>query len=231
MDAPYPVSTVCDNAITIASMDIHPPEHPIHSLKDFAVHIGVVTCGIIIALSLELALEALHNRHLVRETRANIHIEMEENFHNTRDELARINLYKNQLQALQEDLPSLAKDHPEEISKRLSEIINPEYFFSATSWQSALTTGSLSHMSTEEVSAYAGAAESIRIYSNLQQQAEEQENNTTAFFTAHSHPSPEELQQGMEHLILFYRAERSLTYVGPQMKRQIEAAVRASAEY
>ena len=33
-------------------MDIHPPEGPVHSFKDFLFHLLTVTIGILIALSL-----------------------------------------------------------------------------------------------------------------------------------------------------------------------------------
>jgi hypothetical protein len=212
-------------------MDIHAPESPISSFKEFATHIGVVTCGIIIALALEAAVEAVHNRHLVRDTRETIHVEMQNNLDNTVDELRRVTLYTEQIKSLALDLPTLQKEHPEQIEQRLAKIVNPEYFFSATTWQSAISTGSQEHMSTDEVIAYAGAAESIKIYSDLQQHAMTQEDRSKAFFTARPHLTPDQLQQGTEDLILFYRAERSLSFVGPQMKRQIETAVRASAKY
>jgi hypothetical protein len=43
-------------------MDLHPPGGPVRSVKDFFVHIGVVTLGILIALGLEqlVATQALN---------------------------------------------------------------------------------------------------------------------------------------------------------------------------
>jgi hypothetical protein len=43
-------------------MDVHPPEHPIRPLRDFGMAILTVTCGIIIALGLESALQSRHDR-------------------------------------------------------------------------------------------------------------------------------------------------------------------------
>jgi hypothetical protein len=38
-------------------MEIHAPEGPVRSVKDFLVHLSMITLGIVIALSLEGALE------------------------------------------------------------------------------------------------------------------------------------------------------------------------------
>ncbi len=57
-------------------MDIHPPEHPIRSLRDFAVQIFTVTCGIVIALGLEAFVASRHEAHLLRETRQDFLAEM-----------------------------------------------------------------------------------------------------------------------------------------------------------
>lgn len=49
-------------------MDIHKPKAA-HSLGEFAVEIGTIICGILIALSLEQAVEWAHNRQELAEAR------------------------------------------------------------------------------------------------------------------------------------------------------------------
>ena len=53
--------------------------HPIRSLKEALVHVGIVTIGIVIALSFEGVLEWFHNRALVAEARENLRNEMVNN--------------------------------------------------------------------------------------------------------------------------------------------------------
>jgi hypothetical protein len=60
-------------------MEIHAPHRPILSLKEALVHLCIVTAGILIALSLEGALEQWHHRELVRETRQNLQNEIRGN--------------------------------------------------------------------------------------------------------------------------------------------------------
>jgi hypothetical protein len=60
-------------------MEIHAPDHPILTLKQALVHLSIVTVGILIALSLEGALEWSHHRALVREARENLRSEIRNN--------------------------------------------------------------------------------------------------------------------------------------------------------
>ncbi len=50
-------------------MDIHAPKGPVHSLKDFSLHILIVTIGILIALGLEGIRETIHEHYQIQETR------------------------------------------------------------------------------------------------------------------------------------------------------------------
>jgi hypothetical protein len=212
-------------------MEIHAPERPINNLKDFALHIAIVTCGILIALGLEGIREAVHNRHLVHETRENVRAEMEVDIDHSSDELPRVKLYNAELKSLINDLPRLAAQHPEQINQRLAQIQNPGYFFLSNSWQSALSTGALEHMSTDEVTEYGGTAQIIKIYTGLQNEAATEETRCKAFFTAHPRLTPDQLEEGTERLLLFSRAEEALNFVGPQMQRSVQSALRSSSSH
>jgi hypothetical protein len=210
-------------------MDIHAPDRPVHSFRDFATHIAIVTVGILIALGLDGLRESVREHRLVRETRSNIQLEMLSNQQHAAQEFSRIVQGRDQLKALLSGWQVLAHQHPEQGAAQVDRVQNPYYFFSANSWQAALSTGALAHMSTDEASAYAGAAESIRIYTGLQTQTMNQEMRTVAFFTAHPHPTQDQIEQATEDLILFYGDEKSLAFVCPQMQAEIDRALRASA--
>jgi hypothetical protein len=52
-------------------MEVHPPEHPIFTWKQFFIHMATVCLGLLIALGLEQLAENLHHRHelhLLRDT-------------------------------------------------------------------------------------------------------------------------------------------------------------------
>src|ERR1035441_4507065 len=60
-------------------MEVYPPHKPIHSIKEFLVHLLAITIGLLIALGLEASVEWLHHRHLARDARENIFQEMRVN--------------------------------------------------------------------------------------------------------------------------------------------------------
>ena len=85
-------------------MDVHAPHEPIHTWRDFALHLIVVTIGLVIALSLEALVERLHQRHLLHTAETNLHLEL----HDNRDYLAGDERHLNQTEAeLQQDIATL----------------------------------------------------------------------------------------------------------------------------
>jgi hypothetical protein len=60
------------------SMDIHKPKAA-HNWRGFAIEIGTIICGILIALSLEQVVESLHRRAEVAETREALKREISQN--------------------------------------------------------------------------------------------------------------------------------------------------------
>jgi hypothetical protein len=44
-------------------MDVHPPHQPLHTWKDFWIHLGTITAGLLIAVALEQGVEKLHHLH------------------------------------------------------------------------------------------------------------------------------------------------------------------------
>jgi len=206
-------------------LDIHAPDHPILSLKEFFVHIAVVTVGILIALSLEGVREIVHDRRLVRETRENFHAELSYDLAHDDHEYSAVLRAENQLKQLIADLPQLAKVQPDQIAIRLAQINNPGYFFTQNSWQAALSTGALAHMSTDDVMTYSSVFESIRIYSNFQAQNLTAQDRAVLFFQSHPHPTSADLEEGTERLLLFERSETYLIHTGEELRAGLKDAL------
>lgn len=87
-------------------MEIHAPEEPVRSIRDFIVHIAIVTIGILIALGLDGAREMLHEHRLVHETRENFDQELKLGLNHMDDELPRVAAGKQKLDGLLQDLSS-----------------------------------------------------------------------------------------------------------------------------
>jgi len=83
-------------------VEVHPPHSPIHSVKEFMVHLLAITIGLLIALGLEASVEWLHHRSLVREARENMSQEIRDNQRNLATELKALPGESQQLQGILE---------------------------------------------------------------------------------------------------------------------------------
>jgi hypothetical protein len=58
-------------------LEVHPPEHGIHSWRDFFVHMGTICLGLLIAIGMEQSVEWMHRRHERAELREAIQRDLE----------------------------------------------------------------------------------------------------------------------------------------------------------
>jgi hypothetical protein len=79
-------------------MDVHAPHEPVHTWRDFAIHLTVVTIGLFIALSLEALVEHLHQRHLLHTAETNLRIELRDNREYLADDEHHLDLTEAHLQ-------------------------------------------------------------------------------------------------------------------------------------
>jgi hypothetical protein len=135
-------------------LDVHPPHGPIRSWKDFTLHLLTITIGLLIALTLEAAVESMHHRHMVKDARANLRREIAENQR----------LYTQNLRSLQAKLVQLQQDIDQLRELRAGK--TPEHFdvqwsfdwngFVNSAWTSARDIGAVGYMQPEVVEEYSG---------------------------------------------------------------------------
>jgi hypothetical protein len=135
-------------------LDVHPPHGPIRSWKDFTLHLVTITIGLLIALTLQAAVESLHHRHMVKEARANLRREIVENQR----------LYTENLHSLQAKMVELQQDIDQLRELRAGR--TPEHFdlqwsfdwngFVESAWMSARDIGAVGYMQPEVVEKYWG---------------------------------------------------------------------------
>lgn len=185
-------------------MDIHPPQGPVRNLKDFFLHLSIVTLGIVIALSLDGLLEWHHHRHLVHEARANITREIQDNKADLDSALSNAPaVEKSEEEALHfiEDLIAHQKTevHALNLSYGIVELHR-------SSWDTAQTTGAVSYMKYDEVKRY---AEVYALQSRLDSLQDQLLNNFIVSLPREdpSHASAPELQD-LKHGI-----QRNLAYL------------------
>ena len=62
-------------------MEVHPPEHPIFTWKQFFIHMATVCLGLLIALGLEQSVDALHRQHQRHQLESDLRAEAIHNLH------------------------------------------------------------------------------------------------------------------------------------------------------
>jgi cell division protein FtsB len=136
-------------------VDIHPAHQAPRTWQDFLLHLLTITIGLFIALTLEAGVESLHHRHLVREARENLRLEMQINRKHYVENLE--NLRKNRRQLAQDidRLRDLRSGKPIEKSDLAWGWDWNGYIDAA--WKTARDTGAVSYMSFDLINAYAEA--------------------------------------------------------------------------
>lgn len=149
-------------------LDVHAPDHKLDGARDFFMHLFTITIGLLIALALENAAEALHHRHLRKEAEANITQELREN-RETLNQAAKPVLEERQsLLTLLTALEATAAGSKDAMAKA-GETVFGEAPIPDAAWQTASNTGVLAYMDYEEVERFSTAYKQ----QNMLQAAEE----------------------------------------------------------
>jgi hypothetical protein len=148
-------------------MELHAPGGPVRSLKDFLVHIGVVTLGILIALGLEQLVEAHHRSQLAKTAVAGFRKELDYN--------------EGQVRYMQEHIPDLQAKIERTIGRLSSApgaaeapIDFPGFSLEVVStagWDTAVATQALNELPFEAVTRYAKAYGTVRLFADTEQQS------------------------------------------------------------
>jgi hypothetical protein len=133
-------------------MDVHPPRHPIHTVKDFLLHLLTITIGLFIALTLEALVQSVHHRHLVRDARENLHREI----------TANQKQYAINAKWIAENREQLARNIEMLRDLRNGRKLDPTSLgwhwqwnsFSGSAWRAARDSGAVSYMEPNLISAY-----------------------------------------------------------------------------
>jgi hypothetical protein len=180
-------------------MDIHAPEGPARSFKEFAIHIVIVTIGILIALGLEGIRESIHEHNLIVETRATFHQELGADRRNLVKETANVEDRSAKLDGILRDLPQLVTN-PAELQKRVDGLQPSFYYFRGTSWGAASSSGVLAYMKPEEVNKFADAYFSIETYQALSRQAVLDWASVKSFFDSRRSFTSQDAVEGEQRL-------------------------------
>jgi len=136
-------------------LEIHSPEKPILTIKEAAVHLLIVTVGILIALSLEGIVEYVHHRTIVREAREIMRHEIEENRNELDKTLAHIK--DKQMKEMTEGIEimrALAVHEPTDLRKIMIDYRTAS--LRSAGQTTAQLMGAFAYMDYKEVSRWSG---------------------------------------------------------------------------
>jgi hypothetical protein len=135
-----------------AILDVHPPHESVHSWRDFFIHIGTITLGLFIALSLEGFIESMHHRHLLHQARENLREEITENQKTLAQDHRLLESNRQNLLRIIATLRQL-KANPKQPH---DSIVLPWGWYgpSEAAWDTARNTGALALMPYDKVQGY-----------------------------------------------------------------------------
>jgi hypothetical protein len=150
-------------------LDVHPPEHGIHGVRDFLLHLLTITVGLLIAISLEQSVEAVHHRHQRREAEETIHRELLEN----RDTLTRA---RTGMTLEQKNLVMILDYLQARLQNRTADAAGLNLQFSEgalqdAAWRTANTTGVTTYMDYTQVQLFSAAYKEQAQFEEMEQQA------------------------------------------------------------
>ena len=131
-------------------LEVHPPEHALHTWRDFSLHIATIVVGLLIAIGLEQTVEWFHHRHLVHEAHHNLRTEAlvnQQKFVDDEQHLASTEA------ALLADLATLReREQRTEVSQGTE--LRAEWYWSAfesSAYDTARDTGAFTYMPYQDV--------------------------------------------------------------------------------
>jgi hypothetical protein len=151
-------------------MEIHAPEKPIHSLREFLFHMFTVTLGILIALTLDSGVEAYRHAGIAGQARAFFRTEIAENrakaaadLQATANSEKQFNLLIDYLEkkVAHQPLPNIGQ------VKLATSYVSP----SSAAWETAVASQALSYMSLDEARALADAYAFQRTFAEVENAA------------------------------------------------------------
>jgi hypothetical protein len=152
-------------------MEIHAPEGHVQSLRDIAIHLAIVTAGILIALGLEQTVEWYHHRQLVSEGRENILNEIRDNKKELDKQVGMLPRFRDSAVLASDFVTDLLNRGKSDIKRLNLNLYQAQ--LSNTSWATAQTVGALGFMPYADVKKYAAVYRLQEDYLVAQNRTEE----------------------------------------------------------
>lgn len=202
-------------------MDIHKPKAA-HSIREFLIEIGTITCGILIALGLEQVAEAMHWSHKIHEAQRAMRLELaEDDGPQAYARLITVKCFDSQLDALER----LASDRGDRRAFRKAALAYspPNRTWDQHAWQTAVASDVGTHMGAYELEHWSGP---YRTIAGLQNLAFTERNSRTAIAAVRDVDGPlteAEADRAMANIAALRDANSGLAVTGWGLIRAMKA--------
>jgi len=132
-------------------MDVHAPHEPIHTWRDFFIHLITITVGLLIALSLEGMVESIHKHHLLHQAETNLRDELKSNITTLAGDERRLDSAKRQAESNLRLLAALKAHHSSGEELQFTWQWNG---LDTAAWDTARNTGAIALMPYESAQGY-----------------------------------------------------------------------------
>jgi hypothetical protein len=160
-------------------MDIHPPEHPIRSVRDFLVQLFTVTCGIVIALALEGLVEHYQHAALRRQAASDFTTEIAHNRAKTEQFIKSAGTDETEILALI-TYGTARENHQPATFPNLA-ITRGFTILGSNAWQNAASTTAIEQFDFRTAGALAAAYDRQAIFDDFEVKARDQWIGIAAF--------------------------------------------------
>lgn len=196
-------------------MDVRKP-HAAHSWREFAVEIGTITIGILIALSLEALVQAVHDQEVVGKARAQLSAELTRNRKRVVDAVTSAKAQEPQLKTLilygQDRLSHRPHPFPSDAN------LNGSFTTLSTSaWESTVATQALVHMPFDEANALANAYTATRGFNEIDERAEARWFELAGIGADYKHLSDADVAKALSELRVAFSYQTAIEDAGRQV--------------
>ena len=150
-------------------LDVHAPEHGIHGVRDFFLHLFTITIGLLIALGLEAGVEALHHRHQREEAEMQIRQEIESNLKILHEGTPGALKELKQMTGVLQTLEARVQSKPGVLHE--SDFLFQEAPMQDAAWRTASSTGALAYMDYGMVERLSDAYKEQALFQAMEEQA------------------------------------------------------------
>jgi hypothetical protein len=151
-------------------LDVHAPEHRLGGPRDFFIHLATITVGLLIALGLENAAEAVHHRHQRKEAETQIREEMAENRRSLLANAAGLKVEIGNMNKVLATLEAVSANQKLPGTLREGDLQFREGPMQDSAWRTANSTGALSYMDYGEVEKFSAAYKEQDLLQGVEEQ-------------------------------------------------------------